>query len=59
MGAIRLYQRNRVLQNLMEKTFYAQFSDDAGNYSEVVSTSIILDTTPPQIENFVIDDGEE
>lgn len=42
-----------------KKTFYAQFSDDAGNYSEVVSTSIILDTTPPQIENFVIDDGEE
>jgi hypothetical protein len=42
-----------------EKTFYVQFSDDAGNYSEVVSASIILDTTPPKIENFVIDGGEE
>jgi hypothetical protein len=29
------------------KTVYAQFSDAAGNFSSVVSDSIILDTTPP------------
>jgi hypothetical protein len=42
-----------------EKVFYAQFSDDAGNLSEVISRKIILDTTPPKIREFVIDGGEE
>lgn len=42
-----------------EKTFYAQFSDDAGNLSEVVSSKIILDTTPPKLNTFTINDGAE
>jgi hypothetical protein len=42
-----------------EKTFYAQFSDDAGNYSEIISSKIILDTTPPKLNSFTIDNGEE
>ncbi len=42
-----------------EKTIYAQFSDDAGNQSEIVSSKIILDTTPPKIKQFTIDDGAE
>jgi len=42
-----------------EKTFYAQFSDDAGNESEIISSKIILDTTPPKITAFSIDNGEE
>ncbi len=42
-----------------EKTFYAQFIDDAGNHSEVVHAGIILDTTPPKINKFTINNGEE
>ncbi len=42
-----------------EKTIYAQFSDDAGNQSEIISSKIILDTTPPKIMQFSIDDGAE
>ena len=42
-----------------EKIFYAQFSDDAGNISEIVSGKIILDTTPPKITKFAIDNGAE
>jgi len=42
-----------------EKTFYVQFVDDAGNMSDVVSSKIILDTTPPNIKSFTIDGGEE
>ena len=42
-----------------KKTFYAQFIDDAGNQSEVVTSMIILDTTPPKINAFTIDNGEE
>jgi hypothetical protein len=42
-----------------EKTFFGQFSDDAGNISEVVTATIILDTTPPKIEDFAIDGGKE
>ena len=40
-----------------EKVFFAQFADDAGNMSEIVSSSIILDTTPPKVTSFKIDDG--
>lgn len=42
-----------------EKVFYAQFSDDAGNQSEIVSSKIILDTTPPKINKFAINGGEQ
>ncbi len=42
-----------------EKKYYAQFADDAGNLSTVVSASIILDTTPPEISSFTIDNGAE
>ena len=42
-----------------EKTFYAQFVDDAGNQSEVTHAKIILDTTPPKINKLTIDNGEE
>jgi len=42
-----------------EKMFYAQFSDDAGNYSEVITSKIILDTTPPKLNVFSIDNGEQ
>ena len=42
-----------------KKVYYAQFSDDAGNLSEVVSSNIILDTTPPIIRKFTINDGAE
>ena len=40
-------------------TFYAQFRDEAGNLSKTVSTSVILDTTPPRIQSFIINDGSE
>ena len=42
-----------------EKLFYAHFSDDAGNISEIVSGKIILDTTPPKLTKFAIDNGAE
>ena len=42
-----------------EITLYAQFGDEAGNQSKVVSASIILDTTPPKIVSFIINDGSE
>lgn len=42
-----------------EKTFYVQYSDDAGNQSEVVSSKIILDTTPPKVNAFSINKGAE
>ncbi|MCK5702040.1 MAG: hypothetical protein KAI29_12840, partial [Cyclobacteriaceae bacterium] len=42
-----------------EKTYYAQFSDDAGNLSEIVKSKIILDTTPPKFNKFAINDGAE
>ncbi|MDZ7606697.1 MAG: hypothetical protein U5K79_14160 [Cyclobacteriaceae bacterium] len=42
-----------------EKTFYVQFVDDAGNMSDVVSSKIMLDTTPPVIKSFIINGGEE
>ena len=42
-----------------EKTFYAQFTDDAGNLSEIVNSKIILDTTPPKLNKFTINDGAE
>jgi len=42
-----------------EKTFYVQFRDEAGNPSQVVSASIILDTTPPDVLSFKIDNGAE
>lgn len=40
-----------------EKIFYVQFTDDAGNLSEIAHSKIILDTTPPAIKNFIINDG--
>lgn len=40
-------------------TLFAQFSDEAGNVSKIVSTTIILDTTPPRIISFVVNDGSE
>lgn len=40
------------------KTYFAQFSDDAGNYSEVAKATIILDTTPPKFNAFTINKGE-
>lgn len=42
-----------------EKTFFAQFIDDAGNHSEVTHAKIILDTTPPKFNKFTINNGEE
>ncbi len=42
-----------------EKTFYVQFVDDAGNMSDIASSKIILDTTPPLIKSFTINGGEE
>jgi hypothetical protein len=42
-----------------EKVFFAQFRDEAGNDSEIVSAGIILDTTPPKITTFSIDRGLE
>ena len=42
-----------------EKIYYAQFSDDAGNLSEVVSSKIILDSTPPKLNKFTINNGAE
>ncbi len=42
-----------------EKIFYVQFSDDAGNESEILNSKIILDTTPPKITEFTINNGEE
>lgn len=40
-------------------TFYVQFRDEAGNVSKTVSTSILLDATPPKITSFNINDGSE
>ena len=49
--------------NMMEldgiKNFYAQFADEAGNISETVMASVILDTAPPVIRSFSIDGGAE
>jgi hypothetical protein len=42
-----------------QKTFFVQFADEAGNVSETVSASILLDTTPPELTHFRIDDGAE
>ena len=42
-----------------EKTVYAKFRDQAGNESEVVSTTITLDTSPPSAGSIVINDGEK
>ena len=42
-----------------KKTFYAQFRDEARNLSEIVENSILLDTTPPRINKFTINDGAE
>ena len=42
-----------------EVIYYAQFRDDAGNLSEIVSSKIILDTTPPKIKQFHLNDGAE
>ncbi len=42
-----------------EKNYYVQFTDDAGNLSEVAQGMIILDTTSPIIKNFTINDGAQ
>ena len=39
------------------KVVYAQFGDEAGNITRVVSDSIILDFTPPQNTRMIIGDG--
>ncbi len=41
------------------KNFFVQFRDEAGNESEVVSSTIFLDTTPPQLGGILIDGGEK
>ena len=41
------------------KSFHAQFADEAGNISETVMASVILDTAPPVIRSFSIDGGAE
>ena len=40
------------------KTVYAKFKDDAGNETEPVSTSTILDTKQPSVHQVVTDHGE-
>lgn len=42
-----------------EFTFFIQFGDEAGNSSKPLKSSIILDSTPPKINAFVINDGSE
>lgn len=42
-----------------EIKYYAQYSDDAGNFTSIVSCKFTLDTTPPQLKKFVINDGAE
>lgn len=42
-----------------EKIFYAQFRDEAGNLSEIVSSKIILDTSSPVLNKFTIDEGAD
>ena len=42
-----------------EKKYYAQFADDAGNLTSIVEASIMLDTEPPIIVSFSIDDGTD
>jgi hypothetical protein len=37
---------------------YAQFSDKAGNWSQVYAATIILDTTPPQATVDMPRDGQ-
>ncbi|MCC5932253.1 MAG: hypothetical protein JJU28_23610 [Cyclobacteriaceae bacterium] len=41
-----------------EKEIFAIFRDKAGNLSNWVSASVILDLTPPRIEQFTINQGE-
>ncbi len=42
-----------------EKTLYAKFKDEAGNTSETVSTSIILDRKPPVAASIKINEGQK
>ena len=39
------------------KTVYAQYRDNAGNNSEIVSDSIVLDTAAPSVSSVLIDGG--
>ncbi len=48
-----------ILEGDGEKEVFAQFKDQADNLSEIVSDKIILDTTPPKINVFQIDNGEQ
>ena len=40
-----------------QKNFWVQFQDGAGNLSNVASASVIVDTLPPSVTRFTIDDG--
>ncbi len=42
-----------------EKEIYTQFKDQAENLSEIVSSNIIVDTNPPKLKTFLIDNGAE
>lgn len=42
-----------------EKVVYAKFRDQAGNETEPVEASIIIDTKPPENPKITIDNGEE
>jgi hypothetical protein len=41
------------------KTIWAKFRDAAGNLSEVVADTILLDSTPPEPVSIVFDEGEQ
>jgi len=41
-----------------KKTVYAKFRDRAGNESDVINASIKVDTEGPQINNFIINEGD-
>ena len=40
-----------------QKKVYAKFRDEAGNESETLEASIMLDTQAPELEKFLIDNG--
>ncbi len=48
-----------ILEGDGEIEVFAQFKDQADNLSEIVSDKIILDTTPPRLNSFTIDNGEQ
>jgi hypothetical protein len=40
-----------------QKTYYARFADDQGNYSAIVAAATVLDTTPPAMTSVLVDGG--